>query len=273
MCVCVVGSHGGWREEGSQWWCPSAPSEAALAVIRKFPGHAFEGSFSKSSDGRFCTSACPERITCTAKPASGPVLTEREVERIAQLERLTLARHALGVGFRGVYTSRHLFYARIPGKRTGRKALGCHRSAAEAALAVARALGPEGSAALAAEPRNIAGWKVRPSDASDEGGGAAADEGEDAAADEGGGTAADLDGLVPGATYFARGTDAVTAQPGWFRARLISIRRASPQPLARIEYTATIGVKKNMPSQRVRSVPLSHVRASLWGGRAKILEA
>jgi hypothetical protein len=101
----------------------------------------------------------------SAKPVVG--MTEEEVRQAAQTEGLTLPANSVAAsGFHGVSISRDLkarpYRAQLPGSRDSRLGaggeLGYFTSAHEAALAIARKLGPERSAELAKPRRN--GWEL-----------------------------------------------------------------------------------------------------------------
>ena len=125
--------------------------EAALTIARKFPD------------------AVAERIVMQeeVKAKATVKLTAEDVLQIANTEGLTLLHdESSPTGFQGVQrvevgVKSRPFRAQVPGRTKGQGGhAGYFESPHEAALAIARRLGPERSAALAAAgPTNRAGWQ------------------------------------------------------------------------------------------------------------------
>ena len=133
----------------------ASPEEAALALARKYPTAA----------ARLVEMEAVKQAVKSAKPAVG--MTEEEVRQAAQTEGLTLPANSVAAsGFHGVSKRPDLkarpYRAQLPGSRDSRLGsggeLGYFTSAHEAALAIARKLGPERSAELAKPRRN--GWEL-----------------------------------------------------------------------------------------------------------------
>jgi len=133
----------------------ACPEEAALALARKYPTAA----------ARLVEMEAVKQAKKSAKPVVG--MTEEEVRQAAQTEGLTLPANSVAAsGFHGVSKRPDLkarpYRAQLPGSRDSRLGaggeLGYFTSAHEAALAIARKLGPERSAELAKPRRN--GWEL-----------------------------------------------------------------------------------------------------------------
>ena len=131
----------------------ACPEEAALALARKYPTAAAR-----------LVEMQMEAVK-SAKAAVG--MTEEEVRQAAQSEGLTLPVNSVAAsGFHGVSKRPDLkarpYRAQLQGSRYSRLGsggdLGSFTSAHEAALAIARKLGPERSAGLAKPRRN--GWEL-----------------------------------------------------------------------------------------------------------------
>jgi hypothetical protein len=125
-----------------------SPAEAALALARRFPDLA-----AKEAE-RAATSAAAEAPIAR--------MTFETAKDIAEAEGLTLLTDgSLPCGYKGVYKrkkhSKKPFQADVPGGKHTRY-IGTFASPHEAALAIARVLGPADSAAIAGEHRNRAGW-------------------------------------------------------------------------------------------------------------------
>ena len=132
---------------GSTFECPE---EAALALARKYPGAA---------------AALAQQ---QARSAPAP-MTQDEVEQAAQAEGLTLVPNASApTGYHGVAVNLEShsrpYRAQLPGRDNRKSGSGGHvgyfASAHEAALAIARKLGPHKSAEMARQRRNCAGWEM-----------------------------------------------------------------------------------------------------------------
>lgn len=129
--------------------------EAALAVVRHFPQAA---SVAAEAEAKKAVAAAKD---------SASALTVEDVERIASEEGLTLLRDprlssATG-GWRGVSfikAKKKYMAQRVGGGAKSSGSLGLFRTPHEAGLAVARALGPERSAAEAGTRRNSSGWSL-----------------------------------------------------------------------------------------------------------------
>ena len=118
------------------------PEEAALAIARKFPRLLID---------RAEACAAAEEATMTAEQA----------QQTSEAEGLTLFLDPLSkTGYRGVRkgtSTKRPYDARLPGQKDARY-VGVFASPHEAALAIARRLGPTQSAARAQQQRNSAGW-------------------------------------------------------------------------------------------------------------------
>lgn len=141
----VSASRGGKRR---YLGCFASPETAALALARAFPRLAAEHAAKKE---------------VVAPP---PPMTLAEVEQIAAAEGLTLQRDPNGkTGFRGVYFQTHKagkpqpYKACVNGLK-GQRGAGNHATPHQAALAIARFLGPSASRQLAQEKRNSGGWLI-----------------------------------------------------------------------------------------------------------------
>lgn len=138
-----------------QFACAEA---AALALARQFPQAASVAAEAKA-----------QKAAMAEKDRASAALTVEDVERIAADEGLTLLRDptlssATG-GWRGVSVQKEKKHRPYQANRVGAGAkssgsLGLFLTPHEAGLAVARALGPERSAAEAAKRRNGSGWAL-----------------------------------------------------------------------------------------------------------------
>ena len=127
----------------------NTPKEAALALART------------CGWGPEMTCDCPRCIEAAALPAPEP-LTEKQVEEAAKGENLMIARSARGCGYTHIYSTGNKFYIHFTYLRSLPEAAtkDLHNSfatAQEAALALARLLGPDGSAAHAAVEEPMGG--------------------------------------------------------------------------------------------------------------------
>ena len=108
--------------------------------------------------------AYPDGPPATAPRAASAALSLEEVTRLAAAEELTLLRDDAGAsGFRGVSKlidkpRERSYRADLPGGRYTNRYAGVYATAHEAALAIARRLGPAESAKRQAESRNSGGW-------------------------------------------------------------------------------------------------------------------
>lgn len=122
--------------------------EAALAIARRFP---------RLAEQRMAAAAASNAARAQSK------MTAEMAVQIAEAEGLTLpVDPSRPCGYRGVHAKpkaggQRAFTAHVPGQKAARY-VGCFATPHEAALAIARELGPAGAAALAQERRNCAGW-------------------------------------------------------------------------------------------------------------------
>ena len=76
----------------------------------------------------------------------------------------------------------------------------------------------------------------------------------------------------PGDACFACGKDPVTNKLAFFRAQVMSVKDGQ-RPLVKVKYTATLKARRgqmapHLPLCGTATLDLSHVRPHLWGGRA-----
>lgn len=151
-----------FRHEGKEYYCGgfNSPEEAALELARRHPAEAAAAAV-KHRHG-----AVVRMLERQAHEGPAPTTAE-EIEAIAASEGLTLnVAPELKHGYRGIFfgADKKLtrpWKAEIPGEPLGSvKSVGYFRTKFEAALEIARRLGPKLSAERAAEKRNRQGWLV-----------------------------------------------------------------------------------------------------------------